>query len=259
MKGLLKVMVLAVGILSIGALSAWAEETETKTLLGDVLKDKGIDIAVTGTTDVFSKYVWRGFLLDDDWVVQPAVTFASGGFQVGVWGNFDAEQDDALASNEIDTWASYSYTIDDMVTLKAGHTYYEFVQADSFSKEWFVGVGLNTILAPTLTAYFDYGNESQGGGDGEYYALDVSHSFTLVEDNGITLDLGAHAGYNHDLFIVGDGFDALFSAGLGVLLTENLKASLKGAYSVPFEDLEDAALGNQDEEFYGGVSLAYSF
>lgn len=258
MNQVLKTMVLVVGVLTACVAVARAEG-ETKTLLGDVLKDKGIDVSVSGGADVFSKYVWRGFLLDNDWVFQPSMTITASGFQVGAWGNFDAEEDDALASNEVDTWVSYSYTFDEMYTVKAGHTYYEFIQADGFSKEWFVGFGLNTLLAPTFTAFFDYGNESQGGGDGEYYAFDVSHSFTLLEDNGVTLDLGGHVGYNHDQYLAGDGYDVLLSAAIGVPLTENLKASVKAAYSIPFEDLEDSAIGNQDKEFYGGASLAYSF
>ena len=259
MKRILATLVCAFVISIFGLSPAFAEEGETKTLFGDVLAEKGIDVSVSGSMDTFSKYVWRGFLLDDDWVFQPSFYVDVEGFKVGVWGNFDSDQDDALSSDEIDTIVSYSYTIDEKLTLTAGHTYYEFVSADTFSKEFFVSASVAVWGTPTLSAFIDYGDEEDGGGDGEYYALDLTHSFMLLEENGVTLDLGGHIGYNKEQYLAGEGWDILLSAGLGIPLTDNLKASLKSAYSIPFEDLEDSAIGNQDEEFYGGLSLAYSF
>jgi len=90
-------------------------------------------------------------------------------------------------------------------------------------------------------------------------SFDLSHSFTLMDDPGISLDLGAHLGYNSKLFIRGEGTDVLLSAGVTVPLTGSLYMTPKVAYSMPFGDLEDEDDGNYDEYFYSGVSLAFTF
>jgi len=107
MKNKLLVMLLMLGFFS--GLTVRAEnmvpeaEPETKTLLGDFLKDHNVDVTVAGTADFYNKYIWRGFLLDDDPVFQPSFTVSATGFAVSGWGNFDLDDEDALMSDEIDT------------------------------------------------------------------------------------------------------------------------------------------------------------
>lgn len=233
-------------------------KVESKTIFGDYLKENAVEVELSASTDFYSKYIWRGFRLDDDYVLQPGVSVSGYGFEVNVWGSFDTAQNDALGSDEVDTTVSYSRDFD-AVSLSVGHVYYDFPSAGTFSKEFFLGVGYDTLLAPSFTWYHDYGRESQGGGHGDYMVLALGHTMTLNEEYGITLDLSGHVGYNQRLFIKGKGGDVALRAGLTVPLTEALSLSPSLNYSLPYGDMEDSSDGNQDDEFYWGVGVSCRF
>ena len=245
-----KVLVLAVGLLVFG-------------LSGTVFGSEGVldklDVEVSGTVDFYSQYIWRGFALDTDPVIQPGFSLSKYGFTLSWWGSFDVDNNDSLNSDESDVIIDYTKEFDNF-SLSLGHTYYDFPGTGSYSREFYAGFALpDFFLSPSLTYYHDYGDEDNGGGDGDYLVLDVSKSFTVVDDPEITLDLGAHLAYNNELFIAGEGGDCLFSAGLTIPLKENLTFSPSINYSVPFGDLEDTNDGNQKERFYAGFSLGYAF
>lgn len=252
-------IVLAMVLMVPTGVRAQDSEEEPKTLLGDFLKDKNIDVTVTGTADFYNKYIWRGFVLDDDAVFQPGFAVSAAGFTISGWGNFDLENKDAFGSDEIDTTASYTFSPIENVNLTVGHIYYAFMQTSTFAKEVYASVGIATLLSPVLSYYYDYSEQSQGGGDGQYLALDISHSIPLIPDYNVSLNLGAHAGYNNEDFIAGQGGDLLGTAGLAIPLTPNLTFTPKVAYAVPLGDLAEASDGNQRERIYGGVSMAYTF
>lgn len=216
----------------------------------------GSPVSVSLSYDVYSAYVWRGFLLDDDAVIQPGVSVSAGGFTLGVWGSTDINANDGTSSEEMDYYFDYTKEFDGF-SLSIGNTYYTFPDADTSAEEAYLGVAVDCLFSPSLTVYVDYGQEGQGSGKGIYVSLDAGHSIELSEFVG--LDLGVHYGYNDELFINGKGSDVLLSAGLAITLAENFSLSPVIAYSIPFGDLEDPADGNQDEKFYAGMSLAYSF
>src|SRR3989338_6117355 len=91
----------------------FAGETHAKTVV-DFLNEntllKNANISVTGSTSFYSKYVWRGIRLDDDYVLQPRLTVnAFNGWSLNVWGNYDLDNStDALNSNETDTTLTYT-------------------------------------------------------------------------------------------------------------------------------------------------------
>lgn len=222
---------------------------------GGVLED--LPIEVSADVSIYSKYIWRGFKLDDDPVMQPGVYISSRGFTASVWGSFDIDSDDDLNSDEMDYSIDYTHNFDNF-SLSVGHTYYDFPAADATSKEFYLGVGLNTLLLPTFTWFHDYADEDSGGGDGDYAVLGISHSFELT-DNPITLDLSSHVAYNRGLFINGEGGDVGLGVGLTIPLTDKISVSPNVNYSIPFGSLEDGDDGNQDGEFYGGATLAFGF
>ena len=218
-----------------------------------------LDIEASGSLDVYSQYIWRGFALDTDPVLQPGFSLSGHGITFSFWSSWDFDNNDSLDGDEVDYVLDYTYELEDF-SVSLGHTYYEFPGTDTFSREFYGGIALaNMPLSPAFTFYYDYGDEGQGGGDGQYITLEVSHSFPLEDALGISLDLSGRVGYNNELFIVGEGGDGLLSAGVTIPLTESLSISPSANYSIPFGDLEDSADGNQAEEFYGGFSLAYSF
>ena len=223
---------------------------------------KDVEVGITATTDFYNKYVWRGFLLDDDAVVEPSVTISAAGFEGGFWGNWDVEDDDDLKSNEVDGWIGYAFDLgflDESLKIlgfKFGHTWYDFQDGDTglaqgaHSREFYVGATVDTFLSPYITWYHDYEAESSGGGNGDFLAVGIGHSFTLNEEHGVSLDVGYEFGYNSEAYIEDKGGYNLLTAGLAVPLTDNLTITPKMGYSMPYGDVADA----NNDEFYVGVS-----
>ena len=218
---------------------------------------EGTDITVNSDAGIYSKYIWRGFKLDSDPVMQPGIYVGIKELTIGIWGSMDIDAEDALNSDEIDYIIDYTHEFEKF-SISVGHTYYDFPPGDTFSREFYIGFGLNTILSPTLTWYEDYGDEDSGGGNGSYVVLGLSHSFPLG-DSPVNLDLSGHVGYNNELFITGEGGDTLLSAGLTVPLAGKITFNPNINYSIPFGDLKDSEDGNQDEEFYYGFTLTFDF
>jgi hypothetical protein len=239
-----------------------------KTLFGDFRKEKGIDIQATGAMDFYSKYIWRGFRLDNDPVFQPSFTLSAKGLALSVWGNQDLRKEDGLSSEEVDTTASYTYTFNDLtigsyklspISVTAGHIYYEFIGTDTFTREYYFGLAYGCFLSPSVTWYKDYGRESQGGGDGSYLLLGLAQSFPIIKDYGVTLDLSGHAGFNNKDYLQGRGGDYFLKAAVSIPLTANLKLSPSINYSLPFGDLKKAEDANQKKELFYGASLVFNF
>jgi len=260
-KAAITLTVSAAMILSLTGVSGKAQAA----VLVDFLQEKGVEVDISATIDVYDKYVWRGFRLDGDTVMQPGITISAAGFEAGFWGSWDLESHDVLSSDEVDGWIGYAFDLGfivedfEMIGISIGNTWYDFPEGSTYSKEMYLGISLDTLLSPYFTWYHDYGDEENGGADGNYYHFGIGHSLTRVEEYGISLDAGYELGLNDEAFIEGDGGYSLFTLGLTVPLSETLTMAPSIGYSVPFGDLEDSADGNQKEEFYGGVSLAYSF
>ena len=214
-----KVMVLVLGgMFVLGGIG----QAGAETLFGEFFQDKGIRPEISASIDYYDKYIWRGFRLDGDSVLQSAVTVSAAGFEAGFWGSWDLESQDGLASDEVDGWIGYSFDLGfisedlSIIGLSLGNTWYGFPEGDtgladgSHSEELYVGISVDTLLSPYFTWYHDYGDESSGGADGDYYMFGIGHSFDLLAEYGITLDLGQEVGLNEEAFIAGDGGYSLF-------------------------------------------------
>jgi hypothetical protein len=230
-------------------LSVHGEET-----VADVISGSGIGIS--GSLDFYSQYVWRGFLLDSDPVIQPGVGISFAGLTLSLWCSFDAAADDAAMSSEVDYAVDYTYETG-KISLSIGNTYYTFPEYDLKSMEAYIGIEITTIGSPTLTAFYDYGDETAGGADGIYISLDISHSQPIYMD--ITLDVSTHVGYNHQAFISGDGYDIALSGGMTIPLFEGLMIKPSVTYSIPLADLKEETDGAQKAEIYFGASLGWEF
>lgn len=226
---------------------------------------EGSPIEISVDTAIYSKYIWRGITLDRDPVLQSGVYASAYGFDASIWGSFPLDSTDALDSDELDYSVGYTYSLEEMdipASLSGGYTYYDFPSADLNSQEFYLGLALDVLLSPSVTWYHDFEDEDEGGGDGNYILVAISHSFPLDEYlNGysVSLDLSSHVGFNNELFIIGDGGDVGLGAGLTFQLAKNATLVPGIGYSIPFGDLRDSDDGNEGGKFYGGAVIAYTF
>ena len=86
------------------------------------------DISYEVTTDFFSKYVWRGQNISDDWVFQPGFSATYNGLTAGIWGNLDltSDNDERGEFIEFDYYLDYSGQINDVIGYSLGSIYYYF-------------------------------------------------------------------------------------------------------------------------------------
>jgi hypothetical protein len=250
-----------VGVLAVMAIFMYTTGANAEGLLDKL----DIDLDISGNVDYYSNYIWRGFTLDKDPVVQPGINISALGFTYSFWSSWDASGNDENTSDEIDYVFDYTKEINELLSASVGHTYYDFPASQLYSREFYVGFALSRIpgtdipIETSLTYAHDYGDEDNGGGDGDYISLDFAYSHTLLKDIGMTADFGIHWGYNNELFIAGNGSDLGLSFGFTVPLNDNISISPTVNYVVPFGDLDDSDDGAQSDRVYGGISLAWAF
>lgn len=227
----------------------------------DALADEAkLPINIGGETGIYSDYIWRGFVLDDDPVMQSGANVSLYGLKASVWGSFDIHDSDDTDGDELDLTLDYTYKYK-LLTLSAGNTWYRLTGTDGESIEFYIGSGLDVPGSPALTWYHDYGDEDDGGGRGDYFLLSAAHSFPLfkLRENDMTFDVNGHIGYNHRLFIEGDGGDFAIGAGFTVPLNKYVSLVPSASYSVPFGDLRSADDGAQEDKFYFGGKVVFAY
>lgn len=240
---------------------SFAQDAESKTLFGDFLKEKGIEITSSATLDFYDKYVWRGQYLDTDPVVQPGISFSSYGVTVGYWGSLPmGSTSDTLNSQESDYYISYSHTFEP-VTISAGHTWYEFPGGSTSSKEFSVSLALATLLSPSVTFFHDYedGKTLNTDKSGNYWAFSIAHSVPLLPEYDVSLELGATYGYIDGQWLSGQGSHLTPTLGVNLPLTSSITVTPTIGYNITMGDLEDKNIGNQESKFFGGVKSSFSF
>lgn len=122
------------------------------------------DISVSTSVDLVSEYVFRGTSLAEA-AVQPGVEVAVGDFTAGAWFSTGFGETSIAAGDEVDLYASYSLALIDGVSTDIGITYYHYPQGGGLfetdngnagSYEIFGSLGFDTVLAPSVTAYYDF-------------------------------------------------------------------------------------------------------
>ena len=225
------------------------------------------DVSVEVTADFFSKYVWRGQNLTDDWVFQPGVSATYRGLTAGVWGSLDLtnENDQRGEFIEYDWYLDYSRQINDTVGYSIGAIYYYFPSVGT-TTELYWGFNLDVPASPSIAVYHDVDEA-----DGIYVSLGVGHSIEATEKIPVGIDLSAAIGWGNkkynryywstDTVDVGAEWnDLLLSVGFPFEV-----AGLSVAPSVSYiallgSDVRDSdAYGSDNSIVVFGVSLAKEF
>lgn len=249
-KGLWCVMVMA-GVATVVS----AEEKE------------GVSVGVTA--DVFSKYIWRGQNVIDDWVLQPGASVGYKGLTASVWGNMDlhGELVDDREFSELDYALDYSNTFpgQNVLGYSVGVIYYDFMNMQHVpdTSEAYGGLTADVPLSPAIRAYYDFDEI-----DGTYVQLSVGHTIDKVKawtENcycgaqiGASLGWGSR-GYNEGYFGVDDGAlnDLTLTAGLPLCLGKWTIKPVVGYSTLIDDDIRTATA--KSDNLWGGVSAAYEF
>ncbi|BCR04580.1 hypothetical protein DESUT3_16490 [Desulfuromonas versatilis] len=207
----------------------------------------------------YDKYLWRGFdLSSSKHVLQPGMDVSFKGLTLSYWSNI--QLDDGELS-ETDITVDYSFDVTDLVSLSVGNIYYNLsgdkdvaaITADT--NELYLGVGLNTLLSPTVTAYWDY---DQAEADGLYFTFAVGHSIKTCE--AFTLNLGALVSYNQSSDYAVANFDDFhnyeLSIGGDLAVTDQISISPSFLYSSGISDESKALI---DSETLGGITVTLTF
>ena len=211
----------------------------------------------TVAMDLNSAYVWRGITFNDGMVLQPSVDVAKGGFGLNVWGNVDLDDYDGALEDgefsEVDITLSYAFDTDP-IGVTIGYIEYLFPNGGVGTSEIFLSLGMDLIegLGAGLDIYYDFDEVE------EYY-VSLSLGYSIALNEAASLDFGAAAGYAGEEYAAdGDAglYDYIFSVGLSYAATESLSLGVSINYTDSFD--EDT-LPDQDTDFFGGISIAYSF
>ena len=244
--------------------------------------------SVEASLDYCSKQVTRGLIDNEEGIVTASASIGWQGFSLEVDGIFNttdiAKEDgfDAWDNTEIDYIVGYSHTFgaDDYglstdIALGLDYTY-EFDQGgnedDDHVQYIHASIGLPEVfLSPTLAGEWELDDVH-----GQYYSLELSHTFELVAGEGedadpaVGLTLSAVQGladkkYNED-DMEKDFWafrDTTLTATLDWVVTDNLTVSPYIAYSDTFAGpVRNAAKCEKHGDayhFYGGVSVTASF
>ena len=214
---------------------------------------------ITGevTVAVLSAYIWRGQeMTRDSVVIEPSLTANYKGFTATLWGNLDTNPYSAGVAKHSSNWTETDFILSyarefGIVKAGAGYIYYGLAGmtpngADlPDAQEFFVTLGLNTLLAPTLTVYREIDHYHQW-----YATLGVSHTFSLHERVGLKLtatasylkseDETTYPKFNSDSIATTDKFnnfhDGVVSVSLPVAVAGNLTITPTASYVFPLSD-----------------------
>jgi uncharacterized protein (TIGR02001 family) len=230
-------LLIAAALLFAGATSALAE----------------IEVSGDAYVGVFDKYLWRGFDLSGSQpVTQGGMDISFKNLTLSYWTNVQNSTDSGDGfkggeANETDITVNYTIPVGEVVTVNLGNIYYTLDGLDD-TNELYTGVALNTILAPTVKAYYDWDEFK----DDRFYTLSIGHSFAL---GSMSLGLGALASYA-DNDASHEPWNAELSAGLNIPVIEQVSIKPTFLYSEP---LGDDAKSVIETEMTGGVTVTLAF
>jgi uncharacterized protein (TIGR02001 family) len=221
---------------------------------------------------VFDKYMWRGQNLSNSQpVLQGGVDISALGFTLSYWSNVQLSSGKDFSSDEVtetDIVLDYSFDVNDLLSVSVGNIDYTF-NAEGNTHELYLGLGLNTLLSPAFTVYYDWDAadsfELPDGTiedvNGLYFDLSVGHTFELAENLG--LNLGALVSYSDESpFVIGaqkpwsDWNNYELSASVDYAVTDQITVSPSFLYS---SGISDEAKRVIDTETVGGINVALTF
>jgi hypothetical protein len=238
------------------------------SLLAMPLAAHAEEVAGTGSfsTTLASRYVWRGQVLSQGVVAQPAIGITLGRFCANLWSNVDLdndeEDDDGIVMNEADLTLSYTLPVG-QVSVTGGFAHYATGSTDT--QEIFLAGTLKSLLNPSLSLYYDIDD-----GTGGFAVLAVSQGFPV---GPVSLTAGVSVGFNlgdkaMGLNAGGEDFVSLYygevSLATSIPLFGKVTLDPRIAYSTALgndgaDAIEAASFGGKKDILYGSIAVTLSF
>ncbi|RMD78246.1 MAG: hypothetical protein D6820_10295 [Lentisphaerae bacterium] len=243
-------------------------------ILGSVIRPQSAStsesrLSISAGADAYSKYVWRGQLLNDEEVFQPSLDIGLAGFNLNLWRSMDItdiheNNDERFRAQEMDYTLSYETALTSDLTVSGGMIFYNFPGTGvDGTQEIFASASWSTLVGDLgLSSFIDI-DEAKA----YYLTLSFGKEFELRKD--LSLSIGASLAwqdedYNTFYFGYADSSlgDLTFSMSLDYGLSEKVSVSLKGGYAIfPDSDLRRAAemTYGDNRNAYVGLGLSVSF
>lgn len=224
------------------------------------------EVSVSTSIDYVSDYVFRGVSLAEQ-AIQPGVEVSVGDFTLGGWYSTGIGEASILALDEFDLYASYGLALSDTMSLSIGATYYHYPQGGDFFEtkdggagtyEVSAGLSFDTVLAPSVTAYYDFTLKG--------FTLEGAVGHSVATSDKTSLDLGLTAGLvTSD--VLGDWEYGTASAAIGYAFTDDVSTYLGANYTLSSSNDEGLGLGYLDalsgngksDLLWAGVGVAAGF
>lgn len=192
-------------------------------------------------------YIWRGFVPNDSFSVQPNNWIKFGDITVTSWMNIARRHVEGRPITEHDLTVDYSKTRG-AFTWSGGWINYTFPELETgrYSNEFYVGVAHASYFNPSVRVYQDVHE-----GTGTYVNVAVSHAYPLMHP-GVSLTPSVAVGYNHHQWIDVSTFSDL-NVGLRLTLPTPLPRLSVAPFINHSRSLDSSVI---DSRTYGGLVLA---
>ncbi len=170
----------------------------TAVISGNVFAMDGVSFDVTA--DFYSKYVWRGQLINDDPAFQPGISMTIDKFTAGIWGSLDLTDYTGNSGEfiEYDYYLDYTTTVAEGIDLSVGVINYYFPGFED-TTEIYWGFAFDLPLSPSVTVYHDVDEVK-----GTYVSVGVGHTFEniaeICPDTPVSMEIGASLGWGSESY-----------------------------------------------------------
>jgi hypothetical protein len=241
------------------------------TLMSSRILKADDKVSIGASADIFSKYVWRGQNLVDDWVLQPGVSVGYKNITASFWGNLDMTDENGHNGefSEIDLTLDYSAQVPgvDILSYSLGFINYDFPINGGADDTWEIywGFGLDVPASPSVTVYHDVDEVT-----GTYVSFGIGHSFEnvveLAPETWLGVDLGASIGwgsngYNKSYWIVDKSAmnDLVLSASFPFEVAGFAVTPSVNYITLVDDDIRAPNAYGQNDMWVGGVGFSKEF
>jgi len=266
-----KLLTMAVAMVA-AVTTVLAQETAKAAPVAVAEESSETGFSFDATLDIFSAYIWRGCVLNDRPVWQPAgtVSYSTGDygtFSAGLWANADMTDrmghTTGAGLNEIDYTVSYAINVADF-SFEVGNIWYTFPKASgqdyyNSTREVYASVAYNNdIVTPSVSLYYDYDLM-----EGFYGNVALNKEFALSDQLTLGLDVALGAGDDDYMAYLGTDDAGLMDFTADVYLSYAVTDAVSVGAKLAWMSLVDSAARDVDayndkDILWGGVSLGVS-